>query len=130
MEICAIPYSSMYQPIAFTDFSDPGSMTGSPFSSVTVLPVRELPSRNGLPFSLTSYAMAFARLTEVVLRLTLKATRKSLAPTIVAPDLSLKSAGPKSGFHARSASFFLKPSYSPALMLARFLLFSSKAAYS
>jgi len=34
----AIPYSSIYHPIAFTAFSNPGSYSGSPFASVMILP--------------------------------------------------------------------------------------------
>ncbi len=105
-------------------------MTFSPFSSFRIFPVTLFPSLAGRPFSLTSYAIALARLTEVVLRFTLNATRKSLAPTAVAPDLSLNSEGPKSGFHPGSSSFFLSPSYSPDLQLARFLLSGLVAAFS
>ena len=39
IETCAIPYSSTYQPMAFTCFNIPGMRTGSPFSSSTFLPV-------------------------------------------------------------------------------------------
>ena len=111
IDIWAIPYSSIYQPIAFTDFNEPGIMTFSPFPSFKIFPVTVSPSFLA-SFSLTSKAIALARQVEVVLRFTLNATRKSLAPTAVAPDLSLKTEGPKSGFQSGSASFFLSPSYS------------------
>ena len=64
-EICAIPYSSMYQPIPFTAFNFPGILTGSPFESTTFLPVIGFPTRLTLPASLMSKAMALARLVEV-----------------------------------------------------------------
>ena len=84
----------MYQPIAFTDFNEPGIIIFSPFSSLRNLPVSGSPSLAGLPFSRTSYAIALARLVDVVLRFTLNATRKSLAPIAEAPDRSLNSEGP------------------------------------
>ncbi len=80
-----MPYSSMYQPMALVPGSVPGRMTGLPSASFTILPVMGLPSRTGRPFSRTSKAMALARRVEVVLRLKLTATRKSRAPTAVAP---------------------------------------------
>ena len=71
IEIWAIPYSSINQPIAFTDFRLPGIITGFPFSSNTFLPVIGLPSRFTLPRSRTSKAIELARRVEVVFRLTL-----------------------------------------------------------
>ena len=130
MEIWASPYSSMNQPIAFTDFSEPGIVTALPFSSLMIFPVTEFPSRFGRPRSLTSKAMALARRVEVVFRFTLKATRKSRAPTAVTPAPALNFAGPKSGFQCGSFSFSDMPSYSPERQLARFLLSSVKAAFS
>jgi len=105
--------------MAFTLLSVPGIFIFSPFSFII--------SR---PFSLTSKAIALARLVDVVFKFTLNATRKSLAPTAVAPDFLLKTAGPKSGFHSGPASFFSRPSYSPDLQAARFLRSSLKAAFS
>jgi len=67
----ATPYSGMYQPIAFTAFRLPGSITGFPAASVTILPVSGFPARLGRPASRTSKAIALARRVEVVLRLTL-----------------------------------------------------------
>ena len=82
----AMPYSSMYQPIALHPFSVPGIMTVFPFSSLMIFPVIGLPSRAGRPFSLTSNAMALALRVDVVLRLKFTAIRKSRAPTLVAPE--------------------------------------------
>ena len=124
MLIWATPYSSMNQPMAFTDFSVPGIITGFPFSSFTIFPVMGFPSLMVLPRSRTSKAMELARRVEVVLRLTLKATRKSRALTAVAPVPAtwlLNSAGPKSGFQFGFFSFSGRPSYSPDRQLARFL---------
>ena len=53
--------------------------------------------------------MALARRVEVVLRLTLKATRKSRAPITVAPRLASNFAGPKSGFHSGCRIFLAQP---------------------
>ena len=44
-DICAIPYSSINQPIPFTAFNFPGIRTGSPFLSDTTFPVIGFPSR-------------------------------------------------------------------------------------
>ena len=44
--------------------------------------------------------------------------------------LSVKAAGPKSGFQAGSLSFLGRPSYSPLRLLARLRRFSSLAANS
>ena len=104
----AIPYSSMNQPIALQPLRVPGIMTVLPFSSFTIFPVIGLPSLLGRPFSLTSNATALARRVEVVLRLKLTAIRKSLAPTLLAPDMAafwVYSPGPKSGFLSGSAIF-------------------------
>ena len=85
IDTCAIPYSSMYQPMALVPLSVPGIIIVLPFSSFTGLPVTLPPSRIGRPFSRTSKAMALARRVDVVLRLKLTAIRKSRAPTVVAP---------------------------------------------
>ena len=71
IEIWAIPYSSMYQPMPLTHFSEPGIQTGFPSASLTTGPVSGSPSRFWRPFSRTSKATAFARRLEVVLRLML-----------------------------------------------------------
>ncbi len=71
MEICATPYSSIYQPIAFTHFKVPGFDLGLPFSSVTIFPVTGFPSRFTRPASRTSNAIALALRVEVVFRLML-----------------------------------------------------------
>ncbi len=115
-----MPYSSMYQPIAFTALRVPGIITGFPSESVSTGPVSGSPRRFGRPLSRTSNATALARRVEVVLRLTLNATRKPRAPITVAPLFRLSSVGPKSGRQAGSASFRGSPSYSPARMWARF----------
>ena len=65
----AMPYSSMYQPIALHPLRVPGIHICCPFSSLRSLPVREPPSRALRPFSRTSKAMAMARRVDVVLRL-------------------------------------------------------------
>ena len=109
IDICANPYSGIYHPMALTAFSDPGIITGSPSASFTTLPVTGSPSLLSRPRSLTSKAMAFALRTEVVLRFTLNATRKSRAPTMTAPAPASNRAGPKSGFHAGSSSLLLQP---------------------
>ena len=85
IDTCAMPYSSMYQPIAFVAFNVPGCIMTSPFSSFIGLPTGEPPSRIGRPFSLTSNAIALARRVEVVLRLKFVAIKKSRAPTAVQP---------------------------------------------
>lgn len=129
----AMPYSSMYQPIALQPLSVPGIITGLPSASLTTLPVSGLPSLFGRPFSLTSNATALARRVEVVLRLKLTAMRKSRAPTLVAPLLatvSLYPSGPKSGFLSGSTNFCGRASYSPALQTARFLRSGVYAAAS
>jgi hypothetical protein len=48
----------------------------------------------------------------------------------VAPDFSLNTEGPKSGFQAGSFIFSKKPSYSPARMIERFERDGSLAAFS
>src|SRR6266496_3293222 len=48
----------------------------------------------------------------------------------VAPDFSLKTAGPKSGFHSGCFIFSKNPSYSPARITARFVRDLSLAALS
>ena len=115
----AMPYSSMNQPMAFTALSVPGSQRGLPSASRTTSPVSGSPRRCRRPRSRTSKAMALARRVEVVFRLTLYATRKSRAPTAVAPERGLKAAGPKSGAQAGSARRASRPSYSPARTAAR-----------
>src|SRR5687767_1199617 len=104
METWAMPYSSMYQPIALTALRVPGMLLGG----------------SPRPLSRTSNATALARRVDVVLRLTLKATRKSRAPITVAPERGLNSAGPKSGFQAGSASLVGSASYSPERITDRF----------
>ena len=71
METCAIPYSSTYQPMAFTCFNIPGIRTGSPFSSSTGSPEGVPSSVLILPFSLTSKATEVALRTALVFRFTL-----------------------------------------------------------
>ena len=68
MDICATPYSSINQPMAFTLFSRPGSHMASPLSFFAILP---LASFFCLPFSLISNATALARRVDVVFRFTL-----------------------------------------------------------
>ncbi len=122
IDTCAIPYSSIYQPIALVAFSVPGSMIGSPLSSFSIFPVIGLPSRFGLPFSLTSNAMALARRVEVVLRLKFTAIRKSRAPTTVHPVRATSSSygrAPKSGASSLSVILSCIPSYSPLRQMAR-----------
>ena len=80
-----MPYSSMYQPIPFTDLREPGVLRGSPFSSFRTFPDSLPPSLAILPASLISNAIALALLEEVELRFMLYAIRKSLAPIAVAP---------------------------------------------
>ena len=85
IDTCAIPYSSINQPIALVSFRVPGIMMISPFSFFIGLPTGDPPSRFGRPFSLISKAIAFARRVEVVFRLKFVAIRKSRAPTAVHP---------------------------------------------
>src|SRR6266550_6593218 len=120
METCAIPYSSTYQPMAFTCSNIPGMRTGSPLVSNTGFPKGVPSSVLTRPFSLTSNATEFALLTAFVFRFTLYAIKKSRAPITVAPDFSLKMEGPNSGFHAGPFIFSKKPSYSPARTTERF----------
>ena len=129
IEICVIPNSSIYQPIALTCFKEPGMVSGLPFLSYTMSPITGWPFLFILPFSLTSNAIAFANLVDFVFKLILYAIKKSLTPIAVAPDFLLK-LFPKSGFHSFLDIFSFNPSYSPDLTLAKFFLFSSLAAYS
>ena len=125
---CATPYSSMYQPIPFTDFNVPGMRFGSPFSSSTGFP----PSFKTRPASRISNAIALARRVEVVFKFTLYATKKSRAPMVVIPDLrtlSVTSFGPKSGVHSEVEIFSIA-SYSPFLQFAKFARTSCFAADS
>ena len=64
-----MPYSSIYHPIPFTALSLPGTLTGSPFLSITFFPVIGFPSRFTRPPSLISKAIEFALRVEVVFRL-------------------------------------------------------------
>ena len=133
MDTCAIPYSSIYQPMALHPLRVPGIITVLPSASFTTLPVIGLPSLFGRPFSLTSNATALALRVEVVFRLKFTAIRKSLAPTLVAPllaALSVNFPGPKSGALSGSAIFSGRASYSPALHTARFFLSGLYAAAS
>ena len=66
-----MPYSSIYQPIPFTAFNLPGTLSGSPWASKTFLPVIGSPSRLTLPASRISNAMALALRVEVVFKFTL-----------------------------------------------------------
>ena len=91
IDTCAMPYSFMNHPIAFVPFSVPGRMSIFPLTSLNGFPIIGLPSRNGRPFSLTSKAIAFARRTDVVLRLKLTAIKKSRAPTVVHPVIATPS---------------------------------------
>src|SRR5207249_2399991 len=77
MDTCAIPYSSTYQPMAFTCLNIPGMRTGSPFASSTGFPEGVPSSVLTRPFSLTSNATEFALFTAFVFRFTLYATKKS-----------------------------------------------------
>ena len=129
IDICAIPNSSIYQPIAFTCFNEPGMLSGFPSLSYTISPITGCPSLFIRPFSLTSKAIALASLVDLVFRLILYAIKKSLTPMAVAPDFLLNSF-PKSGFQSLPLIFFLRPSYSPDLTFAKFLLLSSLAAFS
>ena len=114
----AIPYSSIYQPMAFVPLRVPG--------------IQPSPEGFFLPFSRTSKATAIARRVLVVLRLKFTATRKPRAPTFVAPALSATASQgpPKSGLRDSSAIFSLRASYSPSRQTARFFLSGLKAAAS
>jgi hypothetical protein len=70
-EICAIPYSLIYQPIPLTDLNNPGVLSGFPSLSFMIFPDNTFPSLLILPASLISNATALAFLVEVVLRLIL-----------------------------------------------------------
>ena len=130
IETCAMPYSFTNQPIPFTCFNIPGMRTGSPFASKTGLPDGVPSCVLALPCSRTSNATAFARRTDLVFKFTLYAIRKSRTPMTVPPDFSLKTAGPKSGFHSGCFTFSKNPSYSPARITARFARDLSLAALS
>ena len=133
METCAMPYSSMNQPIAFVAFRVPGIISVFPFSSFNGLPVILFPSLIGRPFSRTSNAIALARRVEVVFKLKLTAIRKSRAPTVVQPVRATPSSNglaPKSGAFSGQLNFSGKASYSPARHTARFLRSGLKAAAS
>ena len=130
IETCATPYSLTNQPIAFTCFNIPGTRTGSPWVSKTALPDGVPSSVLTLPCSRTSNATEVPRRTDFVLRFTLYAIRKSRTPITVAPDFSLKTAGPKSGFHSGCFIFSKNSSYSPARIAARFARDFSLAALS
>ena len=67
IEICAIPYSSINQPIAFTLFNKPGSRTSAPLASNTFFPFSSFTR----PFSRRSNATELARRVEVVFKFTL-----------------------------------------------------------
>ena len=87
----------MYHPIPFTDLKNPGVLIAFPLLSVIILPFILFPSLLILPASRISKATELAFLVDVVLRLILYATRKSLAEIAVAPDfyiIELKSEGP------------------------------------
>ena len=129
IDIWAIPNSSIYQPIAFTCFKEPGIVSGFPFLSYTISPITGCPFLLILPFSLTSKAIAFASRVDLVFKFILYAIRKSLTPIAVAPDFLLNEL-PKSGFHSLLFIFLFRPSYSPDLTFAKFLLLSSLAACS
>lgn len=86
---CATLYSSIYQPTACTALQVPGILTGSPYSSVLIFPVKGFPSRTTLPVSRTSKAILLAIRVDVVFKLMLYAIRKSRAPITVAPLLAL-----------------------------------------
>ena len=133
IDTCAMPYSSINHPMAFVDFSVPGCIMVFPSASFFTLPVIGLPSRTGLPFSLTSKATAFALRVDVVLRLKFTAIRKSRAPTAVHPvraTPSSKGLAPKSGALSASPIFSGSASYSPALHTARLRLSGFRAASS
>ena len=85
-EICAIPYSSIYQPIPLRFLKQPGSRRIFPFLSFKTFPFNLPPSLLILPASLKSKAMELALLVDVVLIFTLYAIKKSLAAIAVAPD--------------------------------------------
>ena len=133
IDTCAMPYSSMYQPIALVPGRVPGIMMTRPASSVMGLPLGLPPSRLGRPFSRTSKAMALARRVEVVLRLKFTAMRKSRAPTAVAPVRAARSSNmrsPKSGASSVPPMRSGRASYSPSRQTARFLRSGVKAAAS
>ena len=71
IEIWAMPYSSINQPMALQALRLPGIHISFPFSSKAFLPVTGLPTRCGLPFSRISKATAFALRVDVVFRLIL-----------------------------------------------------------
>ena len=122
IETCAMPYSSMNQPIAFVPFSVPGIMIVFPFSSFIGLPTGEPPSRFGRPFSRTSNAIALARRVEVVFKLKFVAIKKSRAPTAVQPVRATPSSqgrAPKSGASASTVILSANSSYSPLRQIAR-----------
>ena len=58
----------MYQPIALTDFKEPGIDFGLPSAFKITFPVIGSPSLKTRPASLTSKAIELARRVEVVLR--------------------------------------------------------------
>ena len=143
----AMPYSSMYQPMALQPLRVPGIQIWFPSASLSRAPVSLPPSRALRPFSRTSKATEDALRVEVVLRLKFTATRKFRAPTFVAPHpaaisqtaasagvrsagLAWKLSGPKSGLRAGSAIFSARASYSPARHTARFFLSGMYAAAS
>src|SRR5262249_51445685 len=130
IETWVVPYSSTYHPIALTCFNIPGIRTGCPLASSTVFPAGVPSSVFTRPCSRTSNATEFARLTDLVLRLTLYATRNWRAPITVPPDFSLKLAGPKSGFQGGCLILSKNPSYSPARITARLAREGSRAAFS
>ena len=132
MDTCAMPYSSMYQPMALQPLRVPGIQIWLPSGSLRSLPVREPPSRALRPFSRTSNATAMARRVLVVFRLKFTATRKLRAPTLEAPDFWAVrfQLPPKSGLRASSAIFSGRASYSPSRHTARFFLSGLKAAAS
>ena len=133
IDTCAIPYSSINQPMALVALRVPGCISGLPFSSLSGLPVTLPPSRMGRPFSRTSKAMALARRVEVVLRLKFTATRKSRAPMVVAPERAAASSygrSPKSGPLPGTFIFSGRASYSPARHTAKLRRSGVKAAAS
>ena len=120
-------YSLTYQPIALTSLNIPGTFTGDPSLLRTISPSKRFADSGFLillllPSSLISKAISVARRLSFVFRLILYAIKNSLHPITVAPEKALNTAGPKSGFHCLSFNFFLRPSYSPSLITARFLL--------
>ena len=78
-------------------------------------------------------AISLAIEVSVVLRLTLYAIRKFLAPIVHTPVFAVESfhsLGPKSGFHSGFPSLFGRASYSPSLMFGSFTHSGFDAAYS